>query len=164
MKNAWKSLRALLSDNSELLADENDDQDKGKDAAKKAPAKKDESDGESDDDDDDDEDKDAKKKDKKKAETDSETGENKAETANMVHLALDDYTKLIALASTAKDATAENKKLKAKADEWDNYQAALSGTKPGADTAGAKAEDQKNDSTDPDAGLRAKYGSLMEDC
>ena len=163
MKNAWKSLKALLSDSADLLADENADQEEGKGAAKKAPFKKEDSDDDSDDEGDQEK---GKKKEKKKAETtEPESDDNTAETPNTVRLALEDYDKLIALASKAKTATAENKKLKAEADEWDNYQAALSGTKPTADSAGADAKaDEQTNSTGPDAEFRKKYGSLMEDC
>lgn len=165
MKNAWKSLKALLAS-----ADDEDFEDldtDSKEAAKKFPGK---DDSEEDPDEKDDADQDKKKEDKKKKSDSSDSDEKQAEseekeasTVGSVHLALDDYNGLIALASKAKSALAENKTLKAKAAQWDSYQAALSGTKPGADTAGAKTQKQANDQ-DPDAGLREKYGSLMEDC
>lgn len=164
MNKKFMSLASLFKSQKED-ADESD----SKEAAKKKSPSKDEDSDDDDDSDDEKEDKAKKDEKKKSAETEKPISEESddsksARIDNSVHLALDDFTQLMALASTAKSATAENKKLKAKADEWDNYQAALSGTKPGADTAGAKAEEQTQDSKDPHAGLRAKFGSLMEDC
>jgi len=82
---------------------------------------------------------------------------------NAVSMSLDDYDKLVSMASLAIQATEENKGLKAKADRWDAYQAALGGGKPAADTAGAKADGDKSDDTVTDeyADLRKKHGNLM---
>lgn len=81
--------------------------------------------------------------------------------ANTVNLALADYEKLISLASDAKDARAESKALKVKAEQWDNYQAALAGGKPVGDTAGGKPAAETP--TSEVAQLRAKHGALMDD-
>lgn len=84
---------------------------------------------------------------------------------NSVSMSLEDYDKLLSLASLAIEATEENKGLKAKADRWDAYQAALTGGKPSSDSAGAKADEFKADSTvtDEHADLRKKHGALMAD-
>lgn len=82
------------------------------------------------------------------------------EAGNTVSLALADYEKLISLASDAKAARAESKALKVKAEQWDNYQAALAGGKPAGDTAGGKPAAETP--TSEVAQLRAKHGALME--
>ena len=168
MKNAWKSLKALLASDDDDESDDLDTAPKG--AAKTNPFKKEESDDEEKSDDDDSEEKDKKPAKKKKAEvaeseTENKTEEKEADAIGSVRLALDDYNGLLALATTAKAATAENKTLKAKAAQWDAYQAALSGGKPAADSAGAKAEEKsekKDGPVDEHADLRAKHGALME--
>ena len=94
-----------------------------------------------------------------------EKADPKAGEKNTVVLALEDYQKLVALASTAKSATAESKKLKAKADKWDSYQAALNGGKPAGDSAGAQVTDEVegNEEQKELDRLSKKYGSLMAD-
>jgi len=168
MKNAWKTLKAFLAEESADDSEDLDTPEKG--AAKKKPFKKDDSDDE--DSDDDSEEKEKKPAKKKKAdavepdpetEKEDKTDEKEADAIGSVRLALDDYNGLLALATSAKSANAENKKLKAKADKWDAYQAALSGGKPAADSAGAKAEEKEDAPVDEYAGLRTKYGSLMSD-
>ena len=102
----------------------------------------------------------------KKAETGKveTTKEASALAGNVVSMSLEDYDKLVTMASLAIDATEENKGLKAKADRWDSYQAALGGGKPAADTAGAKADGAKADDTviDEYADLRKKHSKLMD--
>lgn len=85
--------------------------------------------------------------------------------SNSVSMSLEDYDKLLSMASLAIEATEENKGLKAKADRWDAYQAALGGGKPSADSAGAKADDSKaeDSATDEYADLRKKHSKLMAD-
>ena len=93
----------------------------------------------------------------------TEKGASTTATGGAVSMSLEDYDKLVSMASLAIEATEENKGLKAKADRWDAYQAALGGGKPSSDSAGAKAGDSKADDTVTDeyAELRKKHGSLM---
>jgi hypothetical protein len=78
---------------------------------------------------------------------------------------LEDYDTLISMASLAESAQQTNAGLKAKADNWDAYQAALGGGKPSSDSAGAKADESKADvsAQDENADLRKKYGKIMDD-
>lgn len=98
-------------------------------------------------------------------EEDEQNGqEGKSSAAGTVTLALEDYDKLVALASETKTTRKANAALKAKADKWDEYQAALVGGKPASDSAGSKAEaDQEATPTDEYAELRKKHGKLMDD-
>jgi hypothetical protein len=80
-----------------------------------------------------------------------------------VFLSNEDYAVVTELASEAVSLREENKGLKAKADLWESYQAALHGVKPKADTAGAKGTEEKDESKDPHADLKAKYPNLMKD-
>ena len=88
--------------------------------------------------------------------------EKKANTQSKgVFLSTEDYAVVTELASEAVQLREENKGLKAKADLWESYQAALHGVKPGADSAGAKGKEEKSESKDPNAALREKYPNLM---
>ncbi|PWJ47630.1 hypothetical protein CLV98_1622 [Dyadobacter jejuensis] len=159
MKHAWKSLKALLASD---LEDESDEP-TPKGAAKKSPDKKEESDGEEESDEEEKDDKDKKSGSTQKKEA-GKDDDKQADAVGSVRLALDDYNGLLAMATSAKEAKAENKVLKGKADKWDAYQAALAGGKPGADSAGAEAAVEVEEGKDPYAGLRQKYPKLMEDC
>lgn len=98
-----------------------------------------------------------------KEEKADETKETKADTQPKgVFLSTQDYAVVTELASEAVQLREENKGLKAKADLWESYQAALHGVKPGADSAGAKGKEEKAESKDPHAELKAKYPKLME--
>jgi hypothetical protein len=84
-----------------------------------------------------------------------------AAPANTVSMSLADYNTLCAFAKDSVAAREENVALKAKADKWDTYQAALTGGKPSSDTAGSKNE-AADETVDEHEALRKKHGALME--
>lgn len=137
-----------------------------KTAADVTPDKVDDS-TDSGDDADDDKSDDSEKKEEKKVETDTAKdlkGSATVVQGNVVNLSTEDYDMLMTMANSAVSIKEENTALKAKADRWDAYQAALGSGKPAADTAGAKADKSNDDKGDDDlAELRKKHGALMAD-
>lgn len=130
-----------------------------------ADQKKDQKKSETEDDEDDDQDDEKQKDDKKKkapgADQKAEESDDDQADAGTVKLSLDEYNQLFALASETKNTREANVELKKKADQWDAYQAALSGSKPAADSTGA--DDKKADAGDAEVeNLRKKYGVLMD--
>ncbi|MDQ6479811.1 hypothetical protein [Dyadobacter sp. LHD-138] len=110
---------------------------------------------------------DSKKKEEKKVETETAKdpqGSANVVQGNVVNLSTEDYDMLMSMANSAVSMKEENTALKAKADRWDAYQAALGSGKPAADTAGAKADKASDNQGDDDlAELRKKHGALMAD-
>lgn len=161
MKHIRKSLGELfLSQKSEAdNSAENESADKKKE--KKKTESEDEEDDEEDDEDDGKEKDDKKKKAPPAADQNAEESEETKADAGSVTLSLDEYNQLFALASETKTTRQANLELKKKADQWDAYQAALSGSKPAADATGA--EDRKASAEDTEIeSLRKKYGALMD--